>query len=598
MRLRAARAGFQRPSAGVALCCALLLAGSTSTALRAVDPVEDGLELYFSLEPSVIGLDETATLTLEARGAGFGRFQADPDFTLDNLTILYGPHRSSSFNYVNGTTSRSLKYSWTVQPSKVGSAAVTAATVEVRGKAYRLPDRTITVQAEPTAQPPAAALPTDPVDEFFNRSSRRARAPSAEPEVFLRALISPTDPYVGQQVTYTIYLYSQTDITSTEAESLPEFQGVWVHDVPQPRELRSEVVEWNGKRYGRVALMQKVLIPLRSGTIDLEPAGFRLLARLPDTGFFGPLMTRSEPIRRRSNPVSIDVRALPPAPPGFTGAVGELTYDAELSPASIEEGEAATLVVRLSGPGHIQGLPAPELPALDGIRVYPPQQTGQAEMRGQRLTGERSWSYVLVPEAAGEWTIPALSLDYFDPSTAAYRRTETPPLVLAVEPGDSPPAVVEAPTATAPAATGDRAATERWRMVALVAVAGLALGLFALMLVWLWRRFSAGGSDSEKLLRERLSALPAGESPRRVAAAIEEAWRQFLADRWHIGPGQPSTQWSRLLEDRGADPAIASELVHLADDLHYLRYAPQLSSTDELRGDLVQRSLRLARSLR
>ena len=39
----------------------------------------------------------------------FGRFQAEPNFTLDNLTILSGPHRSSTFNYVDGSTSRSLR---------------------------------------------------------------------------------------------------------------------------------------------------------------------------------------------------------------------------------------------------------------------------------------------------------------------------------------------------------------------------------------------------------------------------------------------------------------------------------------------------------
>jgi len=575
--------------------CALALLASPHDAARAQ---ADDLELYLTLEPSVISIDETASLTLEVRGAGFSRFQAEPDFSLENLVVLAGPHRSSSFAYTNGTTSRSLKYSWTLRAQEVGTAAVRGVTVTVRGQRYELPERTITVQTEPTGRPNRGRA-QDPFEEFFNRSSRRNRRNRAEPEVFLRAVASPTDPYVGQQVTYTIYLFSQTDISSTEAENLPDFKGVWVHDVPQPKELRSQVVEIEGKRYGRVALIQKVLFPLRAGTIELEPAGFRLIARMPDSGFFGPLMTRTEPIRRRSNHVTIKVRDLPSAPAGYTGAVGDLRYRAELTPETIEEGDAATLVVSLEGEGHIQGLPAPELPELDGIRIYPPQQTSDSEVRRQRVRGQRTWSYVIVPDGAGQWEFPPLELNYFHPGSAAYRKTTTEPLRLTVEPGPEPLVAEVVPPEPEEAVVLPEEAA-RWKRIAVSA-----LGALGLLVVgggaWAgWRRIRGhgGGGESEQQLRRALSDLPEDETPRKVAAAIEDAWRDFLSDRWHISPGQPSTQWSRLLEEQGADPGVAAELVSLADDLHYLRYAPQLSSTDELRSDLVERSLRLAKALR
>ena len=47
----------------------------------------------------------------------------------------------------------------------------------------------------------------------------------------------------------------------------------------------------------------------------------------------------------------------------------------------------------------------------------------------------------------------------------------------------------------------------------------------------------------------------------------------------------------------GASRDAAEELVALADDLHYLRYAPKLSSTEEMQRELVERSRRLARRL-
>jgi hypothetical protein len=85
--------------------------------------------------------------------------------------------------------------------------------------------------------------------------------------------------------------------------------------------------------------------------------------------------------------------------------------------------------------------------------------------------------------------------------------------------------------------------------------------------------------------------------PRQLAAKIEEAWRAFLETRWEIPPGTPTTRWADLLSEHGADPEAARELVGLADDLHYLRYAPQLSSCDTLCREVMERCRRLSRRL-
>ena len=98
-------------------------------------------------------------------------------------------------------------------------------------------------------------------------------------------------------------------------------------------------------------------------------------------------------------------------------------------------------------------------------------------------------------------------------------------------------------------------------------------------------------------LKRRLRQAAAREKPREVAAEMEEAWKTFLQQRWDISPGSLSNQWSELLIAQGADLEAAGELVRLADDLHYLRYAPQLSSIDTLTGKLLARSRKLLRSL-
>jgi hypothetical protein len=107
----------------------------------------------------------------------------------------------------------------------------------------------------------------------------------------------------------------------------------------------------------------------------------------------------------------------------------------------------------------------------------------------------------------------------------------------------------------------------------------------------------AGARLARRHLVRSLEAVVAEERPRQAAKQVEDAWRNYLVERWEISPGTASTQWSTLLEEKGISKAIAEELVRLAEDLHYLRYAPKLSSTDELRRELVERSRRLAKKL-
>ena len=87
------------------------------------------------------------------------------------------------------------------------------------------------------------------------------------------------------------------------------------------------------------------------------------------------------------------------------------------------------------------------------------------------------------------------------------------------------------------------------------------------------------------------------EQGRHVAAALDAGWRDFLAHRWEVPATASSGQWRTALTERGASERAATELAKLAEDIHYLRYAPQLSSSEALQGELVQRSRRILKSL-
>jgi hypothetical protein len=570
-------------------------------------------EVKVTLEPEVIGLDETATLTIEVHGDGFSAMSFRPDFELDNLEVIGRPSRFDDIRFTNGNLSRTFRTSWQVRPLALGKARVRAIVVGLDDKEVRLPAQELRVQQEPTRQaqrrPRAPDEEDDPFQRLFGRMQSPWREEPRQPEVFLRAELQPARPVAGQQVLYTIYLYTREDIAGISTSGVPAFRGFWVRDIPLPQQLPTDMVDIDGRRYGRVPLLKKALFPLRAGSYKVEPATIDLMVQRYDRSFFSfrPTLAHTEQIRLQTAAQTIDVRPLPPAPPGFGGAVGELALAAELEPREIHLGEAATLTVRLSGVGNLQGIREPRVQPPPGLTLLPPQQEGKEELNGSAVRGTRIWRYAVVPDRAGRFTLDAPKITYFDPAEARYQVATTTDLALtALAP--PPTAVAAARPGGAPAAAAGSMAAgraglagRRWSPVlpwlialpwGLVLVAALVRGRSA-------RTGIERGEENEEARRFAaiLREAEAEERPRQMALRLEEAWRDLLARRWGVPPATPPSRWRELLAGQGVEAEALDELDLLIEDLRYLRSAPQLSTTDALRGDAIARSRRLLRRL-
>lgn len=569
----------------------------------------------FSLEiqpDDVIGLNELAVLRIRLVGAS-NLQRSPPSFEVENFEVVGGPSQSTSLSIVNGVTSSSVILSWHLRPIAVGKARVHSAVLRLEGETYNLPSREVEVVEQSSAPPrrrrsdPFSRFfsndpfntPSDPFDSRLGGRQRRPRRQATAPEVFLTAEASPKNPWKGQQVLYTLYLYTQVTVRSVNPEELPTFKGFWSELIPQPEELEPELVIHDGKEFGKVVLLQRALFPRRAGTLEIEPVVARLAAAIPDNSPFGSLMPRTQDIRRQSNPITVEVRDLPAAPPGFQGAVGRLRLNADLAPRDLEVGQAATLNLTLEGRGHLQGLGAPVLPEMLGIQIFPPQQQSDEGLRGKSVISERSWSFVLVPEKPGQWQLPPIEIPYFDPVRGRYEVASTEAFDL----------TVRGTTQFTAQKSGRSVELHPIRTAALPAVEGIPWAsltpwLFATpwtlaLFLFAWRRRGGSGHQGERrALLDDLRTAAQEERPRQAAAAIEEAWRNYLTRRYDIPQGCPSTGWAQKLVDQGVNNEAAENLVQLADDLHYLRYAPKLSSTDELRAELVERSHKLLKVLR
>ncbi|MDA8018581.1 MAG: BatD family protein [Thermoanaerobaculia bacterium] len=552
-----------------------------------------------------IGVDEVVQLKIEVTLNDDADVKT-PLMDLENLKIVGGPGQSNQIIFSSGVTRRIVSFTYHVRPEGLGLAVLRGGYITIGGKAYELPEaRSAAVEEAP---PRRSARRRDPFGNFFDQDpldpfGRRPNLPDAEPpKIFLEAVVEPARPWVGQQAIYTVYLYTDVAVRSVTVSDIPEFPGFWALPLERGDDLDQRVATRDGRRLNQVKLMQRVVFPRRGGELEIGPTEVIMAVVERGRSFFsGPGLRE---MRRRSNRVTVKVKPLPDsAPESYGGAVGDLTLRADIEPRDLSMGDAATLTLVLDGRGHLQGVPAPEIPTSDAYEIFPPQQQSHEEIRGELVYGTRTWSYVVVPKQTGAVEVPTVRMPYFDPRRSEYRIAETEPLRLAVR--------------GATQATQDSGRTIELhpiRTSALPDVGGSARGVWparrhglfalpiaaALVLFLLRRQGLAPGSAraaQRKQLLESLSLAADEDKPRQVAAGIEDAWRDYLASRWSVPRGTPSNQWSRIMTTHGASRDAAEELVALADDLHYLRYAPKLSSTEEMQRELVERSRRLARRL-
>jgi hypothetical protein len=324
-------------------------------------------------------------------------------------------------------------HTFVLRPQTTGTVQLRSARVTVGGRVYQSNPLTIVVgprgAAPPPPQPPpvqpAVPSPYDPVV-----SPVAPAAPTVDPSrgtdgyvyddrAFLRTVVDEREPYVGQQITVTTYLYlrqplSQWPTTTQE----PTTDGFWVRDLlpptrtPDPTQQRIQGVPFMAYVMRRVAAF-----PLREGDLTIGAMSLNVQQGSP----FDALLGQAQPpLDRTGVPVQIHVRPLPDSarPPGAVH-VGTLTLEASLDRTQAPTGDAVTLTVRASGTGQIDSLHL-DSPTIAGASVLAPQIETEMTAPGDRVTGVRTYEWLVVPEQPGEHTIPAFRVNVFDPRTGIY----------------------------------------------------------------------------------------------------------------------------------------------------------------------------------
>jgi len=496
---------------------------------------------------------------------------------------------SFSFGFGSGMKSESsLIQTYVLRATTAGTFPFSPAIARVSGKTYESEAITITVGGSatpaPTTQdtpPPTAQPGEDPSGAKFD-----ARA-------FLRTVVEPEEPYVGQQVNVTVYLYTRLRLgPQSIVPTKPPMDGFWVYDQPITN-LQAQSAQVRGLNYQVYPLIRSTAFPQRSGELTLGSPSVSFDA-VRASFFDAP-----ERVQREGVPLSVTVKPLPePVPPN--AVVGSFAIDARLDRMNVKTGDAVTLTIDAGGTGNVQALRI-DLPPILGVRTLQPAIRDQQSLDAAgRLSGTRTWEWILIAEAPGEHTVPPVEIHYFDPETEKYATARTDPLKFtAVGEAKPPPATLEPVESGAPAAETKFGPIRMYSALArsevpvrdrewfawALAVPPLAfLGL--IMFVGASRRRERRATTSaavqRKILRSARDALDS-DDPRsfydRIVAAITHALDSRLGEP--VG-GLSQTELRTKLDAAGFDRDLVERIVNELEGADFARFAASGARADEM----------------
>jgi hypothetical protein len=481
-----------------------------------------------SVDPQRAQVGESMVLSIEITGAQ--NVSAPALSAPDGFEVQYvGP--STQISIVNGQMNALVQHRYSLSPQRPGHFTLGPFTVEYQGKQYQTSPIGVDVMA--AGQPaPAGAAPGRAGQGQGTDVSRSLRLTLSVPK---------QEAYLHEPLPIEITLYvGAVRVADVNYPTLPG-DGLSLDKFPEPAQ-RQQVVD--GETF-QVLHFHTTMIPMRAGRLTLGPASLRLnvLSRRRGGGtdpFFSrffeddPFSTERRPLDLHSDPITLNVLPLPEdgKPPGFSGAIGTFSMQAQASPTEVNAGDPVTMRVSLSGSGNLGEATPPALINAEGFRTYE-SRAAKSEVNGTTIN--KVFEQVLIPNDAAVDAIPPVRFSFFDPQARRYETLQSQPIALVVRAPQNAPrtdVVGAAPPARAvpeeqlgrdivyikddPGALQSRG--ERWtRSFVFVAWQPLPLGL-VVGAIWYDRRRRRLTGDVRYARFSR-----AGKQARRGLAAAEQA---------------------------------------------------------------------------
>lgn len=573
------------------------------------------VEIQSFARPERVTQGQRLTLEIRVDVIG-GRIDRVELPSLDGFTIL-GHQKSSPVRFQFGLRGRSNVeaseiHTFTLRADQAGELRIDAPKAVVEGSTYEGTPLRVEVTApapSPTAPSPdpssGSTLPSSPARP--PPADQHSSAQSSDPNdlfdarVFIRTMVDRDEIYLGEQLTYTIELYTRIN-GSPRFSKEPGLDGFWLHelvDIDQPTEERREIVR--GVPFRVYTLRRVAAFPLRTGELHIEAP----ILQMSLSSAFG--LSRGETLERRGQRQTVRVKPLPSGVPN-DALVGDFTIRSRVDRDRVKVGEAITYTVELEGYGNLSDLDLP-IPDLPGLRVLAPERNLTITPRRGKVVSRLETRFLIIAEEPGRPTIPPLSLASFNPATESPKTLRTREIRLNIRdesgamppPSDAPPE--HEPEAVEPI-DPDASRLGSFRLRSELRMARRSLPehpLFLLALALppltfagaLFARWFRRRRDEERELRDRArrhqQLLVEARERRRetdaaglyaaIGGAIHAALDALLEKSTR---GMTHRELSELLRERGLPRDLVERLIEELEGLDFARFSQSSAAVDEM----------------
>ncbi len=385
--------------------------------------VNAAVRITAKVDKTEVSLEEQVQLTLSV--SGNTRIFGQPSLPGLDSFETYSAGRSQSVSIINGQLSSSIVFTYILVPRKLGEFSLEK--VKLGGKTYSVKPIKIKVTKQAPTRPARPRAPSS------RSSGRKATHPAGK--LFVEGEVDQTTAYVNQQIIYSFRFFRAVNLYENPEFEPADFTGFWIEDLPPQRQYYEMI---NGRRY-LVTEIKTALFPTAPGEYTIEPARLEVMVDSFDGdpfAIFNRSFRASKPQILKTNRLKIKVLPLPGTkPPDFTGAVGIYELETSVDKNKLRVNEPLTYRLKISGQGNIKTIPELELklPA-DEFKKYESSSSQDIAKGNYRVSGQKTYEYVLVPQKSGELVIPAVSFSYFNPDIKQYQTIKSKSYTIKVAP--------------------------------------------------------------------------------------------------------------------------------------------------------------------
>lgn len=340
--------------------------------------------LYAGVEASVdassVSSGEYVTLNLKLSGTDIKK----PNLLSVCASNILSSGSQTSITMINGEYKKNYTLSYKFMPKK--SCTIEPIQVEVDSKVYKT--KPIKVEVKPYKI-------------------------SKDDKFILNMKVDKKELYVGEPFMLTLTLKQRNDARMVDNRfTPPKFQGFWVKNETQPKRYKKD-----GWTYTQISY---TLAPQRATNLEVTPAQLQVATQAQRRSTWGSswMMENLKWKSYFSNSIKINAKPLPSG----IDIVGDFKISANVDKTNVNANDAINLNIVVKGDGNFEDIGTFE-PTIDGVSVF----AEKTKVTKHRL--EQKIAFV----SDRNFTIPSISLRYFDLKSKSVKTVKTSPIDIVVQ---------------------------------------------------------------------------------------------------------------------------------------------------------------------